>query len=228
MRKILCIADIHGNIQELLRLREFAASSDIDDVIILGDFSGHNALKDRKENEEDVIHVLSIMSNFNLLCIPGNCDWKSVIHIFDRHGVNLHRKAVTVDDTVLIGLGGSNPTPFNTPFELTEEEIYEELKSLLRKNKNKKVILVLHCPPKNTVCDMTDDGMHVGSSAVRQIVEEFQPNLVLCSHVHESGGKDDRIGRSRIVNIGPISGDRVGILGIGDKIHLSFEKIRKR
>lgn len=225
MRKILCVADIHGDIQGLLRMREFAASSDIDDAIILGDFSGHYALKDRKRNEEDVINVLSIMSNFNLLCIPGNCDWKSVLKIFDKHEVNLHRMAMDVDDAILIGLGGSNPTPFDTPFELTEEEIYKELKSLLKKTGDKRVVLALHCPPRNTACDMVGNGMHVGSEAVRQIVEEFQPNLVLCSHVHESAGKEDNIGESRIVNIGPVSGDRAGILGIGERIHLRFEEI---
>jgi len=225
MRKILCVADIHGDIQGLLRMREFAASNEIGDAIILGDFSGHGALKDRKQNEEDVINVLSIMSNFNLLVIPGNCDWESVLKIFDKHEVNLHRKVVAVGDVVLVGLGGSGPTPFGTPFELTEEYIYKELKSLLKKVRNKRVVLVLHCPPKDTACDMTGSGIHVGSSAVRQIVEEFQPSLVLCSHVHESAGKEDEIGKSRIVNIGPVSGEGVRILGIGKRIHLTFEEI---
>jgi len=225
MRKILCVADIHGDIQGLLRMREFAASSNIGDAIILGDFSGHGAFKDRKQNEKDVEHVLSIMSNFNLLAIPGNCDWKSVLKIFNKHEVNLHRKAIAVDDTVLIGLGGSNPTPFDTPLELTEEEIYKGLKPLLKKAGDKRVVLALHCPPKDTACDMTGSGLHVGSSAVRQIVEEFQPALVLCSHVHESAGKEDRIDKSRIVNIGPVSNERAGILGIGERIHLKFEEI---
>jgi len=226
MKKFLCIADIHGDINSLLRAREFAATSGVENVIILGDFSGHGAFRDPKKNEEDVKKVLSILSNFNLLAIPGNCESKSALKIFNKQKVNLHRKVVALDGTVIVGLGGSNPTPFDTPFELQEKKIYKELKSLLRRNENqeRKIILVLHCPPKDTECDKISGGKHIGSEAVRGIVEEFQPRLVLCSHVHESAGKEDRIKKSRIVNIGSVSNGKIGILSTGSRISFRLEE----
>jgi len=225
MIKFLCIADIHGDIQYVLRAREFAVIEDIENVILLGDFSGHGAFRNPKKNGEDVRKVLSILSNFNILAIPGNCDSKGVLKIFDKHEVNLHRKSVVLDNTVLVGLGGSNSTPFDTPFELPEEKIYEGLKSLLRMDEKRKVILVLHCPPKDTECDRSGKGAHVGSEAIREIVEEFQPRLVLCSHVHESAGKEDKVRKSRIVNIGPVSNGKVGILSTGGRISFKLVDI---
>ncbi len=69
--------------------------------------------------------------------------------------------------------------------------------------KSDRKILLTHCPPLNTNCDITNS-LHVGSSAIRKIVEEFQPEINLCSHVHECYGKEDFIGKTRIVNVGEL------------------------
>jgi len=41
----------------------------------------------------------------------------------------------------------------------------------------------------------------VGSTAVRQLIEEFQPLLALHGHIHESRGIN-RIGRTVVINPG--------------------------
>jgi hypothetical protein len=64
--------------------------------------------------------------------------------------------------------------------------IEKDLGRLLQKAKIEKTILVSHAPPKNTALDLTAANEHVGSDALRKLIEEKKPCLVLSSHVHEA------------------------------------------
>jgi Icc-related predicted phosphoesterase len=225
MMKILCIADIHGDRNSTLRALEFSVSRDIENVLILGDFSGHGAFRNREQNIRDAKYVLDLFRDFNPLAIPGNCDSVEILTLFNNLGVNLHERIEVLDGISLLGLGGSNITPFGTPFELEEGEIHRKLKALVGGIETENSILVLHCPPKDTKCDLTGDGIHAGSSAVREIIEKFQPSLCICSHIHESGGNEDFIDKTKVVNIGPISQGRAGIITLSDNIGISLERI---
>ncbi len=83
-----------------------------------------------------------------------------------------------------------------------------------RLNKPDNAIFNFHCPPHNTHLDLAPKldkslrpvviaGMvqyeHVGSRAVRRVIEEYQPILGLHGHIHESGGVD-KIGRTIVLN----------------------------
>jgi Icc-related predicted phosphoesterase len=41
-----------------------------------------------------------------------------------------------------------------------------------------------------------------GSSGVRKAIEELQPDIAFCSHVHEAEGIEERIGKTRVINVG--------------------------
>ena len=212
--KILCIADIHGELMSILKVGDFAKEQGINDIIILGDFTASGKFRDKKQNLKDADYVLRTLDtfDFNILAIPGNCDSKEILDLFDRFGVNLHEKVKEIRGIDFIGLGGSDPTPFNTPFEFSEEEIYNKLKEIMGKcegNKNK--ILIAHFPPKDTKCDDVGN-MNVGSGSLRKIVVETQPELVVCSHIHECAGKTDKIGETKIANIGMLADMRCGII----------------
>jgi uncharacterized protein len=72
-----------------------------------------------------------------------------------------------------------------------------------------------HAPPHGTACDRLANGEHVGSTVVRAFVEREQPDLVLCGHIHESRGTDT-IGRSRIVNPGPVPAGHYAVVDVGE------------
>jgi Icc-related predicted phosphoesterase len=68
------------------------------------------------------------------------------------------------------------------------------------------MVVVLHSPPRDTVCDLIATRQHVGSRAIRAFVEARQPRVVLSGHIHESprvsGAWRDRLGETPVVNPG--------------------------
>lgn len=74
-------------------------------------------------------------------------------------------------------------------------------------------VYVLHSPPRDTACDMTRSGHHVGSRAIRAFIEQHQPRLVLSGHIHESPAVSkawrDTIGATVCVNPGQFASPRL-------------------
>ncbi|MDI6730142.1 MAG: metallophosphoesterase, partial [Candidatus Altarchaeum sp.] len=200
-REILIIADIHGNFV-CEKIKKILQERNISEIFVLGDFSSHRNIGSL-ENIENFLNVLALHAK--IYAIPGNCDSREILKIFARFKANEHNKTRNVEgiDADFIFFGGSNITPFGTPFEYEEDEIYENLKKLFDRAKSDRKILLTHCSPLNTKCDIANT-LHVGSSAIRKIIEEFQPEINLCSHVHESYGKEDFIEKTKIVNVGEL------------------------
>jgi Icc-related predicted phosphoesterase len=128
------------------------------------------------------------------------------------------------DDTVvqvgpheMISCSYANPTPWNSPRELPEDELYDKLNGLADQLSDpSSAIFNLHVPPYNSQLDLAaqlDDDLKVvtsggspvvipvGSRAVREVIEEYQPLLALHGHIHESRGQTT-IGRTTVLNPG--------------------------
>ena len=165
--------------------------------------------------QEDVGRMLNMIDEryrqygVKLYVIPGNDDPQPIADLINKGGwsniVPSDEKAVDIGGYQLVGFGYSNPTPWNTPRELSEDEIYRRVSRILNGLNPAKTILMIHAPPFNTLIDqapqLTKDlkpivrggevlMTHVGSSAVRRIIEEFRPIMGLHGHIHESGGVD--------------------------------------
>lgn len=225
--KILCIADIHGDREAAKKARLYAEANGIDTLLILGDFPGYGVFHNIEQSIKEVEETLNIFNGLHVLAIPGNCDPQKTPEIFEKRGVNLHEKIRALEGVKVIGFGGSNVTPFETPFEMEEDEIYSRLEALLRLVSDGNVIIAVHCPPKDTRCDQIGGGLHAGSSSIRKVVEEFKPGLVVCSHIHEAGGASDRIGPTGVANIGRLSNGSIGVIDIGKEVSLTLLNIGK-
>jgi uncharacterized protein len=117
----------------------------------------------------------------------------------------------------MISLSFANPTPWDSPRELPEDELYTRLRRLADGLERPQTsIFNLHVPPYDSGLDRalaidanlkvkieggSTTDMPVGSTAVRQIIEEVQPLLALHGHIHESRGAT-RIGRTVAINSG--------------------------
>ena len=112
--KILAISDPHGDYSKIKKIIERAGDFDL--AVVVGDITNFGP--------DEKVEELAEMFDKPVLAIPGNCDQRSILKALDNSkAVNLHGKAEQIGKIRFIGLGGSNPTPFNTPFELSEEEI---------------------------------------------------------------------------------------------------------
>ena len=204
--KILAIGDIHMSVDNINRI-EFAKDADL--IVINGDLTNYGTTRDAKNVLDDVMAV-----NPNVLVQYGNLDKPEINSYLEGLGINLHNQARLLKNRVcLFGVGGSNITPFSTPVEFTEEEIatllenghdqamrYIQLAEPIEKIKIP-LILVSHTPPLNTTTDRLRSGNHVGSEAVRNYIEQCQPNLCIAGHIHEAKGCD-QIGKTAICNPG--------------------------
>ena len=136
--------------------------------------------------------------------------------LFRGLAVNLHGRKVVVGGHPFVGIGGANPTPFGTPFELSEEEIGSTLCDLMEPG----AFLVSHAPPRGYV-DAVLSGDHVGSIAVRQIIDDFEPPLVVCGHIHEARGVAHH-GPTTIVNPGPAREGHRALIDVDDKMRVQL------
>ncbi|MEM2878309.1 MAG: metallophosphoesterase [Candidatus Hadarchaeales archaeon] len=193
--RLLAVADLHGDPNAEGRFLK-AIGGGYDCAVIIGDLTQFGP----PEVIENMLEQVK-STGVPTFVVPGNCDPKQIVQVLEKFGVNLHRKCERFGGFNVMGLGGSNLTPFNTPFELTEAEIAEELESMSCSTPQK-IVLVTHAPPYGTKVDEIKAGTHVGSKSIRSYIENVQPVLALCAHVHEARGIDT-IGMTVVVNPGP-------------------------
>lgn len=63
-------------------------------------------------------------------------------------------------------------------------------------------VLVTHSPPLDTV-DHDSSGRIRGSDAIRKVMLQQKPQLVVCGHIHSDWGRQIAIGPTRVLNAGP-------------------------
>ncbi len=133
--------------------------------------------------------------------LPGNHESSEHITRFcGQFGFrDFHEKVFEVGGYHFAGLGYSNPTPFNTPGEYTEQELSDKLESFAELSP---LVLVCHAPPHETKLDQLGNGGHAGSRAVRDFIDRRQPEHFFCGHIHEAAGVTVELGATRASNVG--------------------------
>lgn len=207
--KILVMGDVHGQCHKIF---DYLQKNKVDLIILTGDITHFGPSK----LCEEILNEICLF-NTPTLVIPGNCDPTGVYkEIENSNAINIHNKTIIIKNIGICGFGGSNPTPFDTPLEFEEVQIYHEIEKLMKQIENQEIrILVTHAPPYNTKTDMIPSGDHVGSKSIRKIIEEFQPSLNLCGHIHEAISID-KIGDTIIVNPGESSQGFASIIDINE------------
>ncbi|WP_062397309.1 metallophosphoesterase [Methanogenium cariaci] len=207
MMKILLLTDIHGQYDTIPDFMELAP----DMVIIAG-----GDITDCGDPQE----ANEVFKQIDVPCfaIPGNCDARQILDVIEySDAVNLHGTSLEIGQVTFTGVGGSNPTPFNTPFELSEEELGGELlggKAKQRARQNVHNILITHAPPP--YCTLDDiGGTHVGCRCFRESLKDF--DLVCCGHIHDHTGGVVEIEGTLVVNPGPASEGKCALITLGDE-----------
>jgi Icc-related predicted phosphoesterase len=183
-------------------------------------------------------------TDIRILTTPGNDDPASVDCVIREYGRD---RVLLVEGEIyelapgheMLNTGYSNPTPWRTPREYPEEFIREHIEAMAKRLEHpENAVFNIHVPPYDTGIDTapllgeeltvrTSMGAQLsgpaGSTAVREVIEAYQPLLSLHGHIHEAGGSA-RLGRTVAINPGSEYGE--GILR-GALVSIGGGKLRR-
>lgn len=191
--RILAVGDIHGDSKFAERMAKKAKNENVDLVIIAGD------LTFLESSTKNLIGPF-IKEKKEVILIPGNHETMSTINDLTqiypgtRH---VHGYSVKKGN---IGIFGSGYESSTGPFFIEDEEIFKILKKGNEKVKDlKKKIMVTHAHPKGSIAEFSG---FPGSKAVKKAVEEFKPDVLISAHIHEAGGLQEKIGKTKVFHVG--------------------------
>ena len=191
--RIFSAGDIHGDTRLAEKLAEEAKDKHADLVVLCGD------LTFAERSTDNIIGPFK-KRNLKVLLIPGNHETMAtadfLAQVYDVK--NLHGYSVRYKDIGIFGAGGAN-IGVN---QLSEKELYDMLKKGFDTIKYLDTkIMITHVHPSGTIMEKMSNFIP-GSSGVRRAVEKFQPDILLCSHVHEAEGLEEKIGKTKVINVG--------------------------
>ncbi|MBS3107956.1 metallophosphoesterase [Candidatus Woesearchaeota archaeon] len=191
--KILAAGDIHGDIRLVRKLADQAEKENVDMVVLCGD------LTQFEKSTDNLIGPFKAKGK-KVLLIPGNHETLAtadfLAELYDV--TNLHGYSVKMNDIGLFGCGSANIGLF----QLKEEEIFRLLKKGYDKIKDQKVkIMVTHVHPSDTLMEKLSNFVP-GSKGVKKAIDSFKPDILFCSHIHEAEGIEEKIGKTRVINVG--------------------------
>lgn len=191
--KILASGDIHGDIGLAKKLAERAEKENVDLVILCGDVTF------AEQSVEGIIGPF-VKKHKKVLLVPGNHETVATADFLaDFYDIkNIHGYSVKYKDVGIFGAGGANIGLH----QITEKEMYGLLKKGFDKIRYlKKKIMVTHVHPTGTKMEKFTK-FFPGSEGIKKAVDKFHPDILLCSHVHEAEGIEEKIGKTRVINVG--------------------------
>ena len=205
--KLLALSDLHADEDLLDRLRMLSASKTYDAALFCGDLTARGPVSYAEE-------ALSLFPR--TFAVFGNMDTQDVAEKILQMGKSVHARKVQLGKWNLVGLGGSNPTPFGTPSEFSEEQIAAFLSAA---HIDTNTILLTHPPPFG-VFDSAG-GVHVGSKSVRDCILKNCPLMAICGHMHEYEGQEV-LGETLVVKLAAAERMRAAEITIDSEIAVEF------
>jgi len=200
MKDVLLIADLHGQFGKIDSFLELSPEA----VFIAGDIT----------NMGPADTIDDVLSRIDVPCfvVPGNCDPRESVDALEHSdAVCLHGARINLGTITIVGCGGSNPTPFGTPFEMTDKQIDDLLHQAMSKmERATHNVLLTHAPPYGALDKPA--GEHVGSRSILKHIKQF--DLVCCAHIHEQRGLAELDG-VKVVNPGPAMDGYCAMLHFG-------------
>ena len=208
------MADLHGRAEMLSPFRGI----EVDLIAFCGDL--HNLEPaDRARPAAEALAAIGPP----VLIVPGNMDPKEIVpYLWKEAGLDMvHRSSCSIGDFGFAGLGGMvvrDESRLSDPkrYFNAEDDVYESLARLYGEISGaRRKVVITHQPPRGSR-DLIYSGERTGSVGLRRFVEDFQPDLLLCGHIHEDRG-EAMIGSAKVVNAGEMR------RGYAAKIDLDLE-----
>jgi len=203
--KIVATADVHEDINLIKKLIKTVKYEKPDLVVLLGDVGNFG------EFPKGLISLLKkYISPYRIIFVPGNHETPDLLEFFKNfYGIRtLHNKVMEYKDFIILGIGGGNVPPFMVS-ENEIEEFLNYVKNKLKNIENKKIIIFSHLHPEGTKSSLIAEG----SNKILEFIYKYKPLLVIHGHIHETGGLEEIINKTKIVN----TARNVSIIEIKDK-----------
>ena len=179
------------------------------------------------------------LSKLGLCAVIGNDDHPNVRE--NIHGKNVHsvqQKPFIFGNYAVIGIEGAIDDPKDKSVGIgytlySEATLKKHLENMKKKIKGKKIIILSHSPPRNTLDLAYRFGIrNIGSKSLQDFIKKNHKNipLVVCGHVHLQGGKHTTIGKTTIVNTASHDGrgepGKVAIIDVtDDNLNINWHEI---
>jgi uncharacterized protein len=193
--RIFAAGDLHGDTGLAKKLAQTAKKNKAELVILAGDLTNFETSTD------NLIYPFK-KEGLKVLLIPGNHETLAttdfLAELYDIK--NIHGYAVRYQDIGIFGAGGSSvvgPSP-----KISERESFELLKKGFENIKYlPKKIMVTHEHPAGSKIEKFTEFFQ-GSKAIKKAITDFMPDILICSHVHEADGLEEKIGKTRVISVG--------------------------
>lgn len=209
--KLLAFVDVHANTTALKHLERVIKKQKPDLLVCAGDISVF---------EHGLEQTLKKLAAFNvpLLILHGNHEseelFKKLCNKY-KHVFFIHKRIHEFAGFAFVGYGGGG-------FSFVEPAFERFIHTHKKQLRGKKIILVTHAPPYNTAVDdlyhgarMTNKSLkkfivstfynnHVGCKSFRKFIITHHPLISISGHIHETAGAEGTLGKTRIINPGPL------------------------
>jgi Icc-related predicted phosphoesterase len=175
--KIYAVADIHGREERFALVRDKAAETGANLIVMAGDIAGFWS----RSRVYDQLRSLPVP----VFYVRGNSDRRRTDRRLSRDPriTHLHLNKVRFQGVCFAGISGTFLLPFDSRLCLRENRLASRWRGFF----NDVSVLVAHPPPRGTV-DRVMGRFPSGSSALRSLTVSCRPRLVICGHIHEHSG----------------------------------------
>lgn len=188
--RILAAADFQGSSAVAESLAKKAEREKVDLVILAGDIHGH-------EPSRNLIAPFT-KRNQKVIFVPGNWDTtvesnmvKDIYKINNIDGIYTHYNGVDI-----IGIG-SPDFALNIDNKKNLDKLIKNFEKV--NHKDSKKVFVSHIHARDTIAEFS--GIP-GSKVVRKVIDTFQPDIFIASHIHEAEGLEQKIGKTKVFQVG--------------------------
>jgi uncharacterized protein len=191
--RIFSAGDIHGDSLLARKLAKKAKNAKADIVILCGD------LTESEKSTDNIIGPFK-KEHLKVLLIPGNHESNATADFLSEfyEVKNIHGQAVRYEHIGIIGNSAVNIGLHKIP----EKDIFESIKEgFKRVSYLDKKVLVSHVHPEGSKMDHLTPFLP-GSNSIKKAIDQFKPDILLCTHVHEAHGLEEKIGKTRVINVG--------------------------
>jgi uncharacterized protein len=198
--RILGLCDLHNDRGAATRLAGLSRGARSDLIVCAGDLAS------------DGEHLPSVYSALRsamvpVLCIPGNHDGHAQYEaaISAAGWIDLHGRLHRAGNLVFAGWGvhSDDALPSSDASQQRDDPALSAVLEAVKDISPGRLVLVAHVPPAGTASATDVRRVDRGSAQLRRWVDEHQPAVVLCGHVHHREVVLERIGHTLVVNPGP-------------------------